>query len=389
MKRLFVAAAGALVLGACGDGSGTNPTPPPPPPPPPPATVDRVVVTPATVSIERGGQGALIAVVIGVQGDTLTTPVSWESANNAVVTVSQTGNIVAVAAGGPVAVTATVEGKVGTAQVTVTPPTVARVVVTPDSLAMQEDSTRIVTARVEDGSGGVLTDRLVEWRSVNPIVAQVSPTGSVFGLNIGITAVIATSEGRSDTAKVVVLPPPDKTAVVLVRSRLAYSVEILLDGNSRAQLPAGGVLELSVPNDRPVQIGWALIPPTDAGVTLGELVSDTFPTLQAPKGGEEFVVRATLSDGRRYFDPVLRNVSISAVMDFPIRQTAVACPCIAPGTGQQVRGYGLWLLTPSSTLVLYGRTDFTKVGPSLSIPVSSLDADADSGEWLYTITQTP
>jgi hypothetical protein len=351
--------------------------------------VDRVVVTPPTVTIERGGQGALIAVAIGVQGDTLATPVTWASANTGVVTVSQGGIITAVAAGGPVAVTATLEGKVGTSQVTVTPPTVTRVVITPDSIALRRDSTRSLTVRVEDGNGGVLTDRLVEWRSINPIVATVSPTGSVLGLNFGITSVIATSEGRSDTAKVVVLPPPDRTAVVFVQSRLAYTVEVLLDGNSRALLPAGGVLELAVPNDRPVQVGWALVPPVDVGVTLGELVSDTFPTMQAPQGGEQFVVSATLSDGRRYFDPVLRNVTTSAVMDFPIRQTAVACPCVAPGTGQQVRGYGLWLLTPSSTLVLYGRTDFTKVGPSVSIPVSSLEANPETGEWLYTITQVP
>lgn len=387
MKQISLLA--LLALGACGGGSSTTPTPPPPPPPPPPTTVDRVVVTPASVSIERGGQAALIATVIGVQGDTLSMPVTWESANVGVVTVSPEGNIVAVTTGGPVAVTATVEGKVGTAQVTVTRPTVARVIVTPDSLGLLQDSTGSLTARVEDGNGGVLTDRLVEWRAINTIVAQVSPTGAVLGLNLGITGVIATSEGRSDTAKVVVLPPPDRTAVVKVRSRLAYTVEVLLDGNSRALLPAGGVLELSVPNDRPVQVGWALVPPTDLGVTLGELVSDTFPTLSPAQGGEEFVVSATLSDGRRYFDPVLRNVTTSAVIDFPIRLTAVVCPCTAPGTGQQVRGFGLWLLTPSSTLVLYGRTDFTKTGPSIVVPVPSIDVDPLTGEWVYTITQTP
>jgi len=352
--------------------------------------VDRVVVTPATVSIERGGQGALIAIVIGVQGDTLTRPVTWSSANDAVVTVSQAGNIVAVAAGGPVAVTATVEGKVGTAQVTVTPPAVARVIITPDSLMVQRDSTRPLSVRVEDGNGGVLTDRLVEWRSINPIVAQVSQSGAVLGLNFGITGIIATAEGRSDTATVVVLPPPDKTAIVLVRNRLAYAAEVLLDGNSRAQVPGGSILELAVPNDRAVRLGWALIPPSDLGVTLGELVSDTFPTLAAPQGGEEFVIRATLSDGRRYFDPVLTNTVTSTVIDFPTRLTAVQCPCVAPG-GQPgpTAGFGLWLLTPSSTMVLYRRTDFAKTGPNIVVPVPSLDVDPVTGAWVYTISQYP
>lgn len=348
------------------------------------------MVTPPTVSIERGGQGALIAIVIGVQGDTLASPVTWSSANEGVVTVSQTGGIVAVAPGGPVAVTATVEGKVGTSLVTVTPPAVARVVITPDSIALQRDSTRSLSVRLEDGNGGVITGRTVEWRSINPIVAQVSPAGSVLGMNFGITSVIATAEGRSDTAKVVVLPPPDKIAVVIIRNRLAYSAEVLLDGNTRAQVPGGGILEFAVPNDRAVQVGWALIPPTDIGVTLGELVSDTFPTLQAPKGGEEFTITATLSTGQRYFDPVLTNVATSTVIDFPIRLTAVPCPCVAPsGLQAPKRGFGLWLLTPSSTMVLYRRTDFGKTGPNIVVPVSSVDVDPQTGEWVYIINQYP
>lgn len=348
------------------------------------------MVTPPTVTIERGGQGALIAIVIGVQGDTLATPVVWASANQAVVTVSQAGNIVAVAPGGPVAVTATVEGKVGTSQVTVTPPTVARVIITPDSLALQRDSTRSLSVRLEDGNGGVITGRTVEWRSINPIVAQVSPTGSVFGLNFGITGVIASVEGRSDTAKVVVLPPPDKTALIFIRNRLAYAAEVLLDGNSRAQVPGGGILQLAVPNDRAIRVGWSLIAPSDLGVALGEQVGDSFPTLQAPKGGEEFVITATLSDGRRYFDPVLTNTVTSTVIDFPVRLTAVQCPCVAPsGQPTPTRGLGLWLLTPSSTMVLYRRTDFGKSGPNIVVPVPSVEVDPLTGEWVYTITQYP
>jgi hypothetical protein len=39
--------------------------------------------------------------------------------------------------------------------------------------------------------------------------------------------------------------------------------------------------------------------------------------------------------------------------------------------------------------VLYGRTDFTKTGPSIVVPVPSIDVDPLTGEWVYTITQTP
>ncbi len=377
-----------LLLTACGGGETTGPTPPPPPPPP--SGVDRVVLAPASVTLEPGGQAALIAVAIGVQGDTLAgIVVAWSSAAAQVVTVSGTGVITAVAPGGPVTITATAGGKSATTIVTVAPPAVSRVVLAPDSIVVQRDSTRSLTVRVEDGNGQALTGRTVTWTTLNGIVATVSQSGAVLGVNFGRTGIVATSEGRSDTAIVVVQPPPALIAVVRIQNRLAYPAEVLIDGNSRAIVPATGTLELAVPKDRPARLSWALIPPIDQFFTLGELVSDSFPTIQAPQGTELLEITATLSDGRRYFDPVLTNTATSTVIDFPVRFSAVPCPCVAASNGQANRGYGLWVLSPASTLVLYGRTDVNKVGPSLTVPVPSAAVDPVTGVWAHTITQSP
>ena len=387
----LVPVATAVAAIACGGGDGTGPTPPPPPPPPPPATVDRVVVNPPAITIERGGQAAIVAFVIGVQGDTLTTDqLVWESANSQVVSVTQAGVITAVSAGGPVAVSATIEGKSASTQVTVTPPSVARVVISPDTLRLQRDSTRSFTVRLEDGLGQQLTERAVTWTAINPIIVLVSQQGAVQGLNFGLTGVVATSEGKADTAWAVVQPPPEQIALLTIRNRLAYSAEILIDGLTRAQVPPNGVLELAVPNDRPARLSWALIPPVDNLVTLGELVNDSFPTIAVPSTGTELQITATLTDGRRYVDPVLRNTVTTAVIDFPLRLTAVQCPCRAfGGTGLAYRNYGLWLLEPASTLVLYGRGDDAKVGPSITVPIPIADVNPLTGVWEYTITQDP
>jgi len=61
----------------------------------------------------------LTAVPKDVQGNALSRQVSWATSNAAVATVSPTGMVAAIALGGPVSITATAEGKSGSAAVTV------------------------------------------------------------------------------------------------------------------------------------------------------------------------------------------------------------------------------------------------------------------------------
>jgi hypothetical protein len=94
---------------------------------PPPVPVASVVVTPATNSLTVGGTVQLSASTRDANGATLTgRVVTWSSSNTTFATVSATGRVNALAAG-PVTITASSEGKSGTASVTVTaaapPPT--------------------------------------------------------------------------------------------------------------------------------------------------------------------------------------------------------------------------------------------------------------------------
>jgi len=106
----------ALATAACGDGGGTI-TPPQTEKP-----VASLTVTPATASVQVTGTVQLTATLFDAQGNTLTgRNVTWSSSSQAVATVNQTG-LVTGAGGGEVTVTATAEGRSGTAAVTVTQP---------------------------------------------------------------------------------------------------------------------------------------------------------------------------------------------------------------------------------------------------------------------------
>jgi alpha-tubulin suppressor-like RCC1 family protein/uncharacterized protein YjdB len=87
-----------------------------------PVPVASVTVSPSSATIQVGATQQLTATLKDANGTTLTgRTVSWSSSNTAVATVSSSGLVSGVAAGGPVTITAAVEGKSGTAQVTVSP----------------------------------------------------------------------------------------------------------------------------------------------------------------------------------------------------------------------------------------------------------------------------
>src|SRR5256885_3465914 len=82
---------------------------------PPPVPVSSVTVSPATISLQVGASAQLSAVTRDANGAVLTNRViSWTSANTAIATVSNAGLVTAVALGS-VSISATSEGKIGSA----------------------------------------------------------------------------------------------------------------------------------------------------------------------------------------------------------------------------------------------------------------------------------
>lgn len=178
--------------------------------------VATVTVTPDTGTVVVGLTVPLVATAKDTNGGVLTGRVIlWSSRNSALASVSVTGVVTGVAAGGPVTITATSEGQNGTATITVVSVPVATVAVTPTPVNLNVGHTVQLTATPMDGNGNVLAGRVVTWATSNAAVATVSTTGLVTGMSAGGPVTItATSEGQSATAAITVTPVPVATVTV-------------------------------------------------------------------------------------------------------------------------------------------------------------------------------
>jgi len=114
--RVTARAAGSATITATSEGqSGTSSITVTPVP------VASVTVTPASASVAVGATVQLTATPKDANGNPLTGRViTWSSSKTAIATVSGSGLVTGVAAGGPVTITATSEGRSGSAAVTVT-----------------------------------------------------------------------------------------------------------------------------------------------------------------------------------------------------------------------------------------------------------------------------
>ena len=135
--------------------------------------------------------------------------VTWTSSAPALVSVSETGMIHAMAVGGPVTITAAVEGVQGSAAVTVTPVPVDHVTVLPGQASVLVGASTQLTATAFDAAGAELPSRGFVWESSAPTTAQVTNTGLVIGqAEGGPVTITATSGGKSASSSITVTRRP-------------------------------------------------------------------------------------------------------------------------------------------------------------------------------------
>ncbi len=175
---------------------------------PVPAPVATVSVAPGSVAMVVGGGALFTASARDAAGNVLTgRAVAWSSSNPAVATVSASGMVAGVGVGSAT-ITATVEGKTGTAVVTVSadPATVAaRISVSPraDTLGALGAATQL-RATVYSAAGAAMSGTAVGWSSLSAGVATVDAAGRVTARAAGTARIVAASGALADTATVVV-----------------------------------------------------------------------------------------------------------------------------------------------------------------------------------------
>jgi uncharacterized protein YjdB len=194
-----------------------------------PAPVATVSVQPTTSNLTPGQTAALTATLADANGNVLSGRiVTWSSSDPGVATVSQSGVVTAVDAGGAT-ISATSEGHSGGATVTVTVP-VATITLKPTTLTIAPKQSEPLTATTTSANGTVLTGRLVTYTSSNTAVASVTSDGQVTGIASGTATITATSEGKSATAAVRVQPGP--------AAKIAMPTSLYLGRSTRVTLTA-------------------------------------------------------------------------------------------------------------------------------------------------------
>ena len=166
-----------------------------------------VTLTPSSANLVAGTTLLLASQVTDPSGNLLINrPITFASENNAVATVNANGLVTGVAPG-VARITATSEGKVGSATITVTPFPVASVAVGPATVALPIGGTVQLTAQPLSSTGGALAGRTVLWTSGAPGVASVTQTGLVTGIAPGVALIVAIVDGASGTSTVTVSAP--------------------------------------------------------------------------------------------------------------------------------------------------------------------------------------
>lgn len=186
--RASALAATLTLLAACGGGGDPGPTQPPPPP-----AVGSVSVSLGAAQLIVGSTTTATAQVLATTGAPLAgRTVTWSSGNEAVATVSAAGVVSAVAPG-TVNITATSEGRSGSATLTVTPLPIASVTIQGGQRIKVGDTYQYAaTARLGDGT---VVQRPVTWRVAQPERGAMTASGSLVPSAPGILTVEAVIDG--------------------------------------------------------------------------------------------------------------------------------------------------------------------------------------------------
>ena len=171
-----------------------------------PAAPVAVNVVPATLSIPLGSNSPLQAIATMSDGtqQTLSSSVTWQTSQSAIATVNPQGVVTAVGKGSA-QVSAAYQGLTGNTAITVTPPTLVSVAVSPNQVSLPIGQTEQFTATgtYTDGSTQNLTSTAT-WISSAPSIASVSVSGSAVAKVLGTATISATSGTVTGTASLTV-----------------------------------------------------------------------------------------------------------------------------------------------------------------------------------------
>ena len=193
------------------------------------ATVNSVTISGCTGGNLNSGSTRQLTATVSITGTGLANTVTWESSNNAIATVSNTGLVTAGNTAGTVIITArsTADpGKTDECSITVVVPNVSVISVSlPNaSVNLNENITLAPVFNPANATNKNVTYSIV---SGGANINLNTSTGIVTGTNVGTAVVrVTTQDGnRTADATITVLPPPACTAPVIVKTTTAPVID--------------------------------------------------------------------------------------------------------------------------------------------------------------------
>ncbi len=173
------------------------------------ATASQVAVTPATANVSLGltqqftATGSFNDALVPTQD--ITRDVIWTSADDTIATVNATGLATAVAAGGPIDITADFGGVTGSASVTVTEPELQSITLTPAAPVLTNGETQQFTAtgNFSDGTSQDVTSQAT-WSSSDSSIATIDDAGLATAVRAGTVTIAAFFNGVRGTTTLTV-----------------------------------------------------------------------------------------------------------------------------------------------------------------------------------------
>ena len=233
----------ALLLTACGGGGGGSS--PAPAPAPVAKTLQSIALAPSAPSLNQGQTLDLTANATYSDGTVAAVDNAsvWASSAPAVATVSAMG-VVSALTPGTTTISASKDGKTGTATVTVTASAAALTSLSLDRTASTLTAGQSVdltaTAHWSDGTTTANYDGSAAWSSSQPAVATVNASGLVTAVSAGTATVTASASGQSATCTITVnAPAATLTSLTLTPSSGSLTTGQTLDIGATANWSDG------------------------------------------------------------------------------------------------------------------------------------------------------
>jgi uncharacterized protein YjdB len=351
------------------------------------SAVANVIVTVPRALLKVSDTVQAVARAVDAAGNTVTgRPVTWASSSPTAALITPFGLVLGIAPANPVTITATIDGKTGSATLAVIPADIGEIIVSPDSVLLAPGGSVEMQVQVFDEFGFEEPDAPVVWSSFVESVATIDAEGRVTAHVIGESTIRATYRGKVGEALVRVLDVDTEKFRIEVTNYLLYPIEILENGNSvgRVEGQSTGVVER--PLRESFRFGWAVIRPQGRGEEFGE----QGPVIQTPTGTYHYDVDNVLEDGRVFFTPLLRNLTTQKPFVDPLpRQGASPCACSLSPELDEARNFGNWLLNSTSVVRFFAPHDPGLTNPKLVVPVPVDAPEMRSGIWRYTLLNLP